>query len=161
MAAGATLARFARVVADSIRFVSREEPPRSAKPIAFQGVPAEGRDVREARQRRGDPESMRGPVCIGWLAPLAIAAAAGSGCAGAPEPVEACLRITPSEKLHTFNGQPHVLPIYVYSLSSALAFERMEVPALLANDQKIEGVVGGPLEVMVYPGQVVEFHEVL
>jgi hypothetical protein len=37
----------------------------------------------------------------------------------------------------------------------------MEVPALLANDQKVEGVVGGPLELIVYPGQVVEFHEVL
>jgi type VI secretion system VasD/TssJ family lipoprotein len=103
---------------------------------------------------------MRGPGRSQWvwLGPLAIAAL---GCAGAPEPVEACLKITPSENLHTYNGQPHVLPIYVYSLSSSLAFERMEVPALLAGDQKVEGVVGGPLEVIVYPGKEVEFHEVL
>jgi type VI secretion system VasD/TssJ family lipoprotein len=109
---------------------------------------------------------MRGPVSasaktrLSGLA-LVIAAAAGSGCAGPPGPVEACLTITPSEKLHTYNGQPHVLPIYVYSLASTLAFERLEVPALLAGDQKIEGVVGGPLELIIYPGQVVKFHEVL
>jgi type VI secretion system VasD/TssJ family lipoprotein len=103
---------------------------------------------------------MRGPVWSRWvwLAPLAVSAI---GCAGAPEPVEACLKITPSENLHTYGGQPHVLPVYIYSLSSALAFERIDVPALLAGDQKVEGVVGGPLELTVYPGKVVEFHEVL
>src|SRR6185503_14557966 len=69
----------------------------------------------------GGRKSMRGPGRSRWvwLGPLAIAAL---GCAGAPEPVEACLKITPSENLHTYNGQPHVLPIYVYSLSSSLAF---------------------------------------
>jgi type VI secretion system VasD/TssJ family lipoprotein len=101
------------------------------------------------------------PVRRVWLAPLALAAAAVFGCAGAPKPVEACLTITPSEKLHTYDGQPHVLPLYVYALGSTLGFERMEVSALLAGDEKPEGVVGGPLELIVYPGQVIEFHEVL
>ena len=95
-----------------------------------------------------------------WAA-LGIAAAALAGCAGTPEPVEACLTIHPSENLHTYDGQPHVLPLYVYALGSTLGFERMEVSALLAGDQKPEGVVGGPLELIVYPGKVIEFHEIL
>ena len=33
--------------------------------------------------------------------------------------------------------------------------------AWLAGDQKPEGVVGGPLELIVYPGKVIEFHEIL
>jgi predicted component of type VI protein secretion system len=92
---------------------------------------------------------------------LGIAAAAVIGCAGAPDPIEACLTIVPSENLHTYGGQPHVLPLYVYALGSTLGFERMEVSALLAGDQKPDGVVGGPLELIVYPGQVIEFHEIL
>jgi type VI secretion system VasD/TssJ family lipoprotein len=95
-----------------------------------------------------------------WAA-LGIAAAGTAGCASSPEPVEACLTIVPSENLHTYDGQPHVLPLYVYALGSTLGFERMEVSALLAGDQKPEGVVAGPLELIVYPGQVIEFHEVL
>jgi len=95
------------------------------------------------------------------LGMLVLAAATAQACAGAPKPVEACLTITPSDKLHTYNGQPHVLPLSVYALSSTLAFERMDISALLAGDQKPDGVVGGPLELLIYPGQVVEFHEVL
>jgi type VI secretion system VasD/TssJ family lipoprotein len=100
-------------------------------------------------------------VYPGRLAALALAAAATFACAGAPKPVEACLTIKPSEKLHTYDGQPHVLPLSIYALNSTLEFERIDVSALLAGDQKPEGVVGGPLELLVYPGQVVEFHEVL
>ena len=92
---------------------------------------------------------------------LVLAAAAAAACAGAPKPVEACLTITPSDKLHTYDGQPHVLPLLIYALSSTLAFERMDISALLSGDQKPEGVVGGPLELLIYPGQIVEFHEVL
>jgi type VI secretion system VasD/TssJ family lipoprotein len=92
---------------------------------------------------------------------LVFAAAAAAACAGAPKPVEACLTITPSDKLHTYDGQPHVLPLSIYALSSTLAFERMDISALLAGDQKPDGVVGGPLELLIYPGQIVEFHEVL
>jgi len=92
---------------------------------------------------------------------LVLAAAIAQACAGAPKPVEACLTITPSDKLHTYDGQPHVLPLSIYALSSTLAFERMDISALLSGDQKPEGVVGGPLELLIYPGQVVEFHEVL
>jgi type VI secretion system VasD/TssJ family lipoprotein len=98
---------------------------------------------------------------LGRLAPLALAAAAAFACAGAPKPVEACLTITPSDKLHTYDGQPHVLPVYVYALGSTLGFERMEVSTLLAGDQKPEGVLGEKLELIVFPGKVVEFHEVL
>ena len=108
---------------------------------------------------------MRGPalrpVRRVRLALLALAPALALACAGAPKPVEACLTITPSDKLHTYDGQPHVLPLSIYALSSTLAFERMDVSALLAGDTKPEGVMGGPLELLIYPGQVVEFHEVL
>src|SRR5262249_11737901 len=93
------------------------------------------------------------------IAPV-TAVAAALGCAGPPKPVEACLTIQPSEKLHTYDGQPHVLPVYVYALGSTLGFERMEVSALLSGE-KAEGVVGERLEVIVYPGQKIEFHEVL
>jgi type VI secretion system VasD/TssJ family lipoprotein len=103
---------------------------------------------------------MQGKRRGAWAA-LGIAALAVSGCASAPKPVEACLTITPSENLHTYDGQPHVLPLYVYALGSTLGFERMEVSTLLAGDQKPDGVVGGPLELIVYPGKVIEFHEIL
>ncbi len=106
-----------------------------------------------ARMERGTP--------WGAAAALGLAAAIAQGCAGAPKPVEACLTITSGANLHTYDGQPHVLPLYIYALSSSLSFERMEVSTLLAGDEKPEGVVGGPLELIIAPDQVVEFHEAL
>jgi len=102
--------------------------------------------------------SARGRVLAGTGALLAAAAI---GCGGPPKPVEACLTITSGTNLHTYDGQPHVLPVYVYALSSSLGFEQTDVTTLLASDELPEGVVGGPLELIVAPDQVVDFHEAL
>src|SRR5262245_53504819 len=105
---------------------------------------------------------MRSIRRLGGLGWVAIGAAAGAlACASAPEPVEACLKIKAGPNLHTYDGQPHVLPLYSSALGSTLGFERMDVTTLLAGDAKPDGVVGGPLEVIVAPDQEVEFHEAL
>lgn len=93
---------------------------------------------------------------------LALAAlVAAVGCAGAPKPKEACLRVTSGPNLHTYDGQPHVLQLYIYALKSSLEFRQMDVQTLLAGDSKPAGVVEGPLELVVAPDSVVEFHEAL
>ena len=119
---------------------------------------------RRAVADAADPRSRGGPRR--QLSPRARAAAlataaAWAACSGTPKPVEACLTITSGTNLHTYDGQPHVLPLYLYALSSSLAFERMDVATLLAGDERPEGVVGGPLELIIAPDQVVEFREAL
>lgn len=105
--------------------------------------------------------SMRRRAGATALACAAAAAGAVLGCGGPPKPVEACLTITSGTNLHTYDGQPHVLPVYIYALSSSLEFEQMDVSTLLAAEQMPEGVVGGPLELIVAPASVVEFREAL
>jgi predicted component of type VI protein secretion system len=85
----------------------------------------------------------------------------GAGCAGAPKPVEACLRITSGTNLHTYDGQPHVVPLYIYALKSSLEFKQLDVQTLLAGDTRPAGVVEGPLELIIAPDSVVEFREAL
>ncbi|MEM7412547.1 MAG: type VI secretion lipoprotein TssJ [Myxococcota bacterium] len=84
-----------------------------------------------------------------------------TACGGPPKPVESCLTITSGTNLHTYEGQPHSLPLYIYALSSSIEFEQTDISTLLAGDDTPEGVVGGPLELIVFPDQVVEFREAL
>lgn len=95
------------------------------------------------------------------IALVALLSLGGLACSGTPKPVEACLVITSGTNLHTYDGQPHVLPLYIYALSSSLEFQQMDVTTLLGSDMKPDGVVGGPLELIVAPDQVVEFREAL
>jgi type VI secretion system VasD/TssJ family lipoprotein len=92
---------------------------------------------------------------------LSAAAWLALGCSGAPKPVEACIVITSGTNLHTYDGQPHVVPLYIYALKSSLEFKQMDVQTILAASEPIEGVVEGPLELIVAPDSVVEFREVL
>jgi predicted component of type VI protein secretion system len=83
------------------------------------------------------------------------------GCSGRPKPVDACLEIISGTNLHTYDGQAHVVPLYIYALQSSLEFREMDVQTILAATDPPEGVVQGPLELIVAPDSVVEFREVL
>ena len=102
-------------------------------------------------------ELSRTAIAVG----LACAAGLAAGCSGAPKPVDACLVITSGTNLHTYDGQPHVVPVYIYALRSSLEFKEMDVQTILAATDPPEGVVQGPLELIVAPASVVEFSEVL
>ena len=86
---------------------------------------------------------------------------AGIACGGTPKPVEVCLTITSGTNLHTYEGQPHSLHLYLYPLETALEFEQADISMLLAGDDTPEGVIGGALELTIFPDQVVEFREAL
>jgi len=98
---------------------------------------------------------------IGIAVGAVVALGAAVGCSGAPKPVDACLVITSGTNLHTYDGQPHVVPLYIYALQSSLEFKEMDVQTILAASDLPEGVVQGPLELIVAPDSVVEFREVL
>jgi predicted component of type VI protein secretion system len=103
---------------------------------------------------------MRSRGVIGCAVVL-TAAALGFSCAGRPQAVEACVKITSGTNLHTYDGQPHVVHVYFYALKSSLEFRQMDVQALLAGNETPAGVVEGPLELIVAPDSVVEFREAL
>ena len=102
----------------------------------------------------------RGP-CAWWLGSLLVACAIAAGCSGTPKPVEACLTVTSGTNLHTYDGQPHVLHLYIYALKSSLEFNQKDVTTILSSGKLPEGVVDGPLELTVAPATVVEFSEAL
>ena len=91
---------------------------------------------------------------------LVVALAIALGCAGTPS-----RRGLPDDHFrpqsHTMTGSPTLPAAVRLRAQLGARFERMEVSTLLAGDEKPEGVVGGPLELIVAPDQVVEFHEAL
>ena len=115
--------------------------------------------------RRGSLEGGTGRGRRAWqvagLAGSVALCAVAAGCSGTPKPVEACLTVTSGTNLHTYDGQPHVLHIYIYALKSSLEFNQKDVSAILSSGELPEGVVEGPLELKVAPATVVEFSEAL
>jgi type VI secretion system VasD/TssJ family lipoprotein len=89
--------------------------------------------------------------------PLAVVgcflALALPGCSSTPKPVEACLRVNASPNLNLYEGQPHVVTLYLFPLSSTVGFEQTSVDDLLGGATP-PGVEGSPVHVAVVPGEV-------
>jgi type VI secretion system VasD/TssJ family lipoprotein len=91
-----------------------------------------------------------------WRVLLAIAAGhlalALPGCSSTPKPVEACLRVNASPNLNLYDGQPHVVTLYLFPLSSTVGFEQTGVGDLLGGATP-PGVEGSPVHVLIAPGE--------
>jgi len=98
----------------------------------------------------------RGP---GWEVAV-LAAALLSGCFGggkkeAPPPppppcVNLALHATPN--LNTFDGQAHVVVLYMYALESGFGFQQSTVDDLVSG-RNPEGLVGSRIELTITPSQ--------
>ena len=82
------------------------------------------------------------------------------GCAGGGKPAEACIVLSSSPNLNSFDGQPHVVVVSMFPLQNISAFQTTD-PLDLLNGVRPPGTTGDPWEVTVYPGVVKEIEEKL
>jgi type VI secretion system VasD/TssJ family lipoprotein len=80
-------------------------------------------------------------------------------CGGTPKPAAFCMDIQASPDLNLYDGQPHVVVLYVFPLKSQSDFQR------LTADELLGGVtapgIDPPRQITVAPGQRVPFEETL
>lgn len=93
------------------------------------------------------------------LAALALALAACGG--GPPRGNRVCLAIQASPNLNLYDGQAHVVVLYLYPLENTLGFDRATVDDLLGSTTKLAGATGSRLELTVGPGQSLTFDETM
>ena len=78
-------------------------------------------------------------------------------CGGTPKPAVFCMEIQASPDLNLYNGQPHVVVLYIFPLKSQSDFER------LTADELLGGVtapgIDAPRQITVAPGQRIPFEE--
>lgn len=112
------------------------------------GVPVGCKQARGGRERLS-----RGRRLGGRLGPLAAIALLASGCAKPPPTATAaCLEVSASPNLNFYDGQPHVIVLYLYPLSSPAGFEQASVEDLLGGAAP-PGVLGPRHEITIGPGQ--------
>jgi type VI secretion system VasD/TssJ family lipoprotein len=75
-----------------------------------------------------------------------------------PTATQVCFTLNASPTLNYYDGQSHVVVLYVYPLESALAFDAANVEDVLGGGA-LAGAVGKPREITVAPGQQVTFDE--
>jgi type VI secretion system VasD/TssJ family lipoprotein len=93
------------------------------------------------------------------LPTASLLAALLAACGGAPGPVSFCMDLQASTDLNFYNGQPHVVALYIYPLRSQADFQRLTVEELLS-----EGSAPGmdpPRQITVGPGQTLPFEDTL
>jgi len=72
---------------------------------------------------------------------------------------EVCLELRASPNLNLYDGQPHVVNVYIFPLSSSQGFKKTSVEDLL-DDARPPGVVSAPVNITVAPGQEeIEFED--
>jgi type VI secretion system VasD/TssJ family lipoprotein len=117
------------------------------------------------RERAGIARGLRGGragsgACVRlWLLGAAIACS-NLACSKPPPPTatQVCFTLNASPTLNYYDGQSHVVVLYVYPLESALAFDAANVEDVLGGGA-LAGAVGKPREITVAPGQQVTFDE--
>jgi type VI secretion system VasD/TssJ family lipoprotein len=98
---------------------------------------------------------------LDWLTwSLLLAAVAIVACSKPPPPTaqQVCFTLNASPSLNSYDGQSHVVVLYVYPLESALAFDAANVDDLLSG-ATLAGALGKPREITVAPGQQITFDE--
>lgn len=110
--------------------------------------------LRKGRELLPIGNGLAGPQGT-WVALAAAAAtlAVASACGGGPGPQEACLRFDSSPNLNLYDGQPHVVTLYIYPLSSTAGFQRATIDDLLGGATPY-GVLGKPVHLTIAPGEV-------
>jgi type VI secretion system VasD/TssJ family lipoprotein len=92
---------------------------------------------------------------------LALVVVGGDGACSKPPPktyAQVCFTLNASSSLNFYDGQSHVVVLYVYPLESALAFDAANVEDLVGG-AGLTGAVGKPRELTVAPGQEIVFDE--
>jgi type VI secretion system VasD/TssJ family lipoprotein len=82
-----------------------------------------------------------------------------AGCGGAPGPVSFCMDVQASSDLNFYDGQPHVVALYIYPLRSQADFQNLTVEELL-GEASAPGM-DPPRQITVGPGQTLPFEDVL
>jgi type VI secretion system VasD/TssJ family lipoprotein len=76
-----------------------------------------------------------------------------------PKPyAEVCFTLNAGANLNFYDGQSHVVVLYVYPLDSALAFDAANVEDLVGGSG-LSGALGKPRELTVAPNQEIAFNE--
>lgn len=92
-------------------------------------------------------------LVVGLLPLLSLACGGGAG------PVSFCVNVQASNDLNFYNGQPHVVALYIYPLRSQADFTRLTVEELL-SDVTAPGI-DPPRQITVSPGQTLPFADTL
>lgn len=99
-----------------------------------------------------DPRSAV-PLLLLLLSQLLLA------CGGAPKPVGFCADFSASQDLNFYDGQAHVVVVYLYPLRSQVDFQRLTPDELLAGAEA--PAIDAPRQLTVAPGQSMPFQETL
>jgi len=105
----------------------------------------------ESRRSRGGRARSRARAILRLSAAALLAVAAGA-CRGPAPHKEACLELSASPSLNLYDGQPHVVNVYIFPLSSSQGFRKANVEDLL-DDARPPGVVRAPISITVAPGE--------
>ncbi len=80
-------------------------------------------------------------------------------CGGTPKPAAFCMDVQATPDLNLYDGQPHVVVLYVFPLKSQSDFQRMTADELLGG--ATAPGIDPPRQITVAPGQRVPFEETL
>jgi hypothetical protein len=69
----------------------------------------------------------------------------------APAPTSRPANVSASKRLNFYDGQPHIVDLWIFPLSSPLGFEASEVEVLLGGEAP-EGALGEPRRQVILPG---------
>ena len=106
------------------------------------------------------PERAATPRVVSGLGSLLLLAGL-LGCFGAGnEPPELCLSIEASINLNLFDGQPHVVVLYLYPLQNVMAFRSTDAVDLL-DSARPPGMTGDRWETTILPGDNQQVRETL
>ncbi len=97
----------------------------------------------------------------GSLAVLLLLALVSASCqmfSGAKQ-TKACLSLSASPQLNTYNGQPHAVTLHIFPLASSENFDRVPAEDLLGGHRPSEAVAE-PIYLTVAPGEHMTFKEV-
>lgn len=85
--------------------------------------------------------------------------AASSGCAG--RAVNTCLTVNSGPALNTFDGQPHVVVLYLFPLENEQGFRQADSRDLLDDPNRISGLAGGRFQFVVPPSEEIKWKEAM
>ncbi len=97
---------------------------------------------------------------LGRASAVLFAGLLAGSCAGCPDIPEVCLNVEAGESLNFFDGQSHVVVLYLYPLKNESAFHALDVEDLL-NGVRPSGMTGQRLKYEILPGDDREIEEIL
>jgi type VI secretion system VasD/TssJ family lipoprotein len=91
----------------------------------------------------------------------ALVAGLAFGCGGAPDPVGFCVDIQGARDLNVYDGQAHVVTLYLYALASSQGFRQLTADDLLGGAKPTGMLENEPRTLTVGPGQILAHADTL